>query len=258
MRILVTGSSGFIGSRLVEHLRSQGHEVHEYDIRSSLKFPAEKVDLVYHLASHVNAFASVAEPNQALENVEILYKVLEWMRMSGSLGIIFSSSREVYSGCNPYGASKVAGEAFIRAYCQAYGMAGVSARLANVYGPGNLGHRFIEATIMQARNGDKIKVYGGHEKVLNFLYIDDAVAQLAQCVEFLRPTHNKVVDLAFPVSYSLPEVAEIIMAKVGSASELEFLPNRRGETMRYVPKTVIFTPTVTLEEGIDKCIASLS
>lgn len=259
MKILVTGSAGFIGSRLVAALRDQQHhDVFEYDLKTGTKFPAEKVDLVYHLASHVNAFASVAEPRQGLENVEILYQVLEWMRMSGSHDIIFSSSREVYSGCNPYGASKIAGEAFIRSYCNAYDFGAVSARLANVYGPGNLGHRFIEATIQQAKNGDDIKVYGGREKLLNFLYVDDAVDQLLDCWQFLRPGHNKIVDLAYPTSYSLPAVAEIIIAKLGSTSKLNMIPNRLGETMRYVPKTLIFTPKVTLEEGIDRCIASLA
>lgn len=256
LNILVTGSSGFIGSRLVEYLRSRGDTVHEYDLKSTTKFPADPVDLVFHLASHVNAYASVAEPRQGLENVEVLYQVLEWMRFSGTKKIIFSSSREIYSGCNPYGASKAAGEAFLRAYCQSYGFAAVSARLANVYGPGNLGHRFIEATIAQAKRGEDIRVYGGHEKILNFLHIDDAVEQLADCVQFLRPTHNKIVDLAYPTSYSLPAVADIIIRKLGSVSRLNMVSNRVGETMRYVPKTVIFSPSISLEEGIDQCIAA--
>lgn len=254
MKILVTGSAGFIGSRLKEALLKQGHEVFDYDIMTVTDFPDEKVDLVYHLAARVNAFSSVANPLEGLENVETLFKVLEWMRSMDVKNIIFSSSREVYSCTNPYGASKIAGEAFIGAYVRSYGFGAVFPRLANIYGPGNLGHRFIESTIKLAKEDKDILIYGGEDKIMNFLHVDDAVKQLLICKELLQPAEIRTINIAYPTSYSLPVIASMIVTKLNSQSRILPVLNRPGETLEYVPDAIFYSPTVSLEEGIDQCI----
>lgn len=257
MKCLVTGSAGFLGQYLTEELVKQGHQVYGYDLKTSTIFPQEQIDIVYHLASHVNAFESVSDPMQGFDNVEILANVLEWMRNSGVQNIIFSSSRECYSCVNPYGASKLACEAFLRAYCASYGFSAVSCRLANLYGAGNLGFRFVDATIKSARKNEDIVVYGGDEKLLNFLHVTDAVDYLISAQSKLRPGHHEIIECAYPISYSLIYLAELIVGKLKSSSRIVSLPNRRGETLRYIPKVINRSPKVTIEEGIEECLVSL-
>ncbi len=162
MRILVTGSSGQIGTNLALRLQSDGHEVFGVDKRrntwtddfpyllqdlaghyapfrggiNGVEYP--NVDLVVHLAAHAKVHQLVRQPQRALENAVMTFNVLEYARLR-HLPIVFSSSREVYGDVHrfeeypeqaadfafaesTYSASKIAGEAFIYSYARCYGL----------------------------------------------------------------------------------------------------------------------------------------
>lgn len=174
MRILVTGSSGQIGTNLALRLQSDGHEVFGIDKRRNTwtdgfpyllqdlaghyaPFPGgingveyPDVDLVVHLAAHAKVHQLVRQPQRALENAVMTFNVLEYAR-SRDLPIVFSSSREVYGDVHrfeeypeqaadfaftesTYSASKIAGEAFIYSYARCYGLPYLVFRFSNVYG----------------------------------------------------------------------------------------------------------------------------
>lgn len=173
MRILITGSSGQIGTNLGLRLLAEGHEVFGVDIRGNSwtdAFPTilqdlsrqhpihpggiggidyPRVDLVVHLAAHAKVHQLVRFPEGALENIAMTYNVLEYCRQR-STPIIFSSSREVYGDIHrfeteenvadfaftesPYSASKIASEALIYSYARCYGVSYVVFRFSNVYG----------------------------------------------------------------------------------------------------------------------------
>jgi nucleoside-diphosphate-sugar epimerase len=119
MRILVTGSSGQIGTNLALRLAGEGHEIFGVDKRLNTwtddfryllqdlsghypSFPGgiggveyPEVDVVVHLAAHAKVHQLVRQPHRALENAVMTFNVLEFCRQQG-LPIVFSSSREVY------------------------------------------------------------------------------------------------------------------------------------------------------------------
>ena len=120
MRILVTGSSGQIGTNLALRLLRDGHEVFGVDKRPNPwvgnEFPTllqdlaghypafpggingveyPDVDLVVHLAAHAKVHQLVRQPHRALENAIMTFNVLEYAR-GRNLPIVFSSTREVY------------------------------------------------------------------------------------------------------------------------------------------------------------------
>ena len=120
MRVLVTGSSGQIGTNLALRLLADGHEVFGVDKRPNAwvgnafetllqdlaghysAFPGgingveyPEVDLVVHLAAHAKVHQLVAHPHRALENTMMTFNVLEYCRQRG-LPLVFSSTREVY------------------------------------------------------------------------------------------------------------------------------------------------------------------
>ncbi len=174
MRILITGSSGQIGTNLALRLLDEGHSVFGVDIRpntwtdridtllqdlsvpyqdfrggiGSARYPSD-ISLVVHLAAHAKVHELVKSPNRALENITITFNVLEYCRQNG-LPLIFSSSREVYGDIHryiteeshadfaftesPYSASKIAGEALVYSYAQCYGLRYLVFRFSNVYG----------------------------------------------------------------------------------------------------------------------------
>jgi nucleoside-diphosphate-sugar epimerase len=173
MRILITGSSGQIGTNLALRLLGDGHEVFGVDKRpnpwtdafpyllqdlSSVyrefgggigAAPYPKVDVVVHLAANAKVHELVEAPHRALENITLTFNVLEYCRHN-HVPIIFSSSREVYGDIHrylteeqqadfsftesPYSASKISGEALIYSYARCYGLRYLVFRFSNVYG----------------------------------------------------------------------------------------------------------------------------
>jgi UDP-glucose 4-epimerase len=174
MNVLITGSSGQIGTNLALHLQDQGHFVFGIDIRPNTwtdRFPTllqdlsvpqssfkggmghvdypPDLDIVVHLAAHAKVHELVEQPSRALENAIMTFNILEFCRHN-NLPLIFSSSREVYGDIHryiteesyadfaftesPYSASKIAGEAFIYSYAQCYGLRYLVFRFSNVYG----------------------------------------------------------------------------------------------------------------------------
>jgi UDP-glucose 4-epimerase len=174
MRVLITGSSGQIGTNLALRLLREGHSVFGVDKRQNAwsdafptllqdlagHYPAFKggiggveypqVDVVVHLAAHAKVHQLVSQPHRALENAVMTFNVLEFCRGTG-VPIVFSSTREVYGDVHrfegygeatadfaftesPYSASKIAGEAMIYSYARCYGLPYLVFRFSNVYG----------------------------------------------------------------------------------------------------------------------------
>lgn len=173
MHVLITGSSGQIGTNLALRLQEEGHQVFGVDKRvnpwtdrfryilqdlschyaahpagiGGVEYP--KVDLVVHLAAHAKVHQLVREPHRALENIVMTYNVLEFCRQTAT-PVIFSSSREVYGDINrfttgeenadfaytesTYSASKISGEALVYSYSRCYGLPYLVFRFSNVYG----------------------------------------------------------------------------------------------------------------------------
>lgn len=174
MRILITGSSGQIGTNLALKLQQEGHYVFGVDKRRNtwtndietlyqdlsmpyqdfevgighVEYPAD-LDMVVHFAAHAKVHELVEDPKRALENITMTFNVLEFCRHH-NLPIIFSSSREVYGDIHryiteeshadfaftesPYSASKISGEALVYSYAQCYNLPYLVFRFSNVYG----------------------------------------------------------------------------------------------------------------------------
>jgi UDP-glucose 4-epimerase len=173
MRIIITGSSGQIGTNLALRLTRDGHEVFGIDKRRNTwtkdfpyllqdlsghypSYPTgiggvdyPKSNVVVHLAAHAKVHQLVREPHRALENIVMTYNVLEYCRQTNT-PVIFSSSREVYGDIHrfeteettadfaytesTYSASKISGEALIYSYSRCYGLPYLVFRFSNVYG----------------------------------------------------------------------------------------------------------------------------
>ncbi len=174
MRVLITGSSGQIGTNLGLQLQALGHEVFGVDVRPNpwtdsiptllqdlsvsysdfhgglghVPYPRD-LDAVVHFAAHAKVHELVEQPHRALENINMTFNILEFCRQNEA-PIIFSSSREVYGDIHryfteesyadfaytesPYSASKISGEALIYAYAQCYELRYLAFRFSNVYG----------------------------------------------------------------------------------------------------------------------------
>lgn len=306
MRILITGSSGQIGTNLGLHLQRLGHTVFGVDKRpntwtdqietllqdlsipyrhfaqgiGAAEYPPD-LDAVVHLAAHAKVHQLVQEPDRALENITMVYNVLEFCRHN-RLPVIFSSSREVYGDIyryiteeshadfafteSPYSASKIAGEALVYSYAQCYDLRYLVFRFSNVYGRYDNDlermERVIPLFIRKIKNGEPIVVYG-QDKVLDFTYVDDCVAGITSGLERLvsGEISNHTINLAYGQGNTLVNMARFIAAELGVEPDMTVQPSRVGEVTHYVANIgkahalLDYNPTTSLSEGIHKAVA---
>jgi UDP-glucose 4-epimerase len=224
MKVLITGSSGQIGTNLALALVRRGEQVIGLDNRPNpwtQEFetalvdlvglarerktwtPAVKLDVIVHLAAHAKVFQLVQQPEKALENVEMSFAALEIARAART-PIVFGSSREVYGDItrhvtdesmadfvvaeSPYSASKIAGEAFFYSYARCYKIPHLVFRFSNVYGRYDNDlermERVIPLFVKMIGRDEPITVFG-RNKMLDFTYVDDCTAGVVAGVDAL-------------------------------------------------------------------------
>lgn len=271
MHILVTGSSGTIGTRLCERLLESGHAVSGIDwvpckwqeavknlttiidMRDAKAVaayePKQKIDAVVHLAANARVYELVEHPERALDNFITLFNALELARRLGIKKFIFASSRESYGNIaadkytedlvrvenceSPYTASKVGGEALVESYTRCYGIDHVIIRFSNVYGMYDDSVRVVPLFIRKCRANEPITVFG-KDKCLDFTYIDDAVSGVILMLEKFETAKNQTINLAYGEGTTLVHLAERVKELLGSSSEVNIGVPRTGEVVRYV------------------------
>jgi UDP-glucose 4-epimerase len=153
-------------------------------------------EVIFHLAAQINVRVSVEEPIfDARTNVLGTIEVLEAARRHSVDKVVFATSGGTIYGepdeselplgedrpleaHSPYGASKIAGEKYLRTYQALYGLDWTSLALTNVYGPrqdpaGEAGVVAIFAEQMLA--GEPAVIFGDGDQTRDFVHVDDVV-----------------------------------------------------------------------------------
>lgn len=292
--ILVTGSSGTVGTALCQQLLERGYDVTGTDIKPNRwsdtvndrtiiadlteesaedKLP-DSIDLVIHLAANARVHKLVQNPELAQDNFNTTFTILEYAREIGA-DFIFSSSREVYGNngkiiydetdtyvdeCeSPYTASKIGGEALVKSYDVCYDIDTSIVRFSNVYGKYDASNRVIPLFIAQASRGEDLTVFGD-DKVLDFTYIDDCVDGVVRVVEQFNKAAGSTFNIASGEGTSLVEVAETIVDKTDADVSIHIEENRTGEVARYVAdiskanKILGYEPSYDIDAGIEATV----
>jgi UDP-glucose 4-epimerase len=272
MNVLITGSSGQIGTNLALTLLDRGDGVIGVDKRRNTwtprfqttlldltqvkpdELPVGPFDVVVHLAANAKVFALVENPQGAMDNISMLFSTLEYCR-ERRIPIVFASSREVYGDIHrhvtdegaadfvvaesPYSASKIAGEALVYSYAQCYELPFLVFRYSNVYGRYDNDidrlERVIPLFIRRIERGEPIVVYG-REKVLDFTYVDDCIAGTVAGIDALvaRRVIGQTINLAGGQGNTLGDVVDLIAVTLKKNPSVRYEPTRPGEVTRYV------------------------
>ena len=236
-------------------------------------------DVVFHLAVQC-VRRSLGEP---LHNHEVnatgTLNVLEVARRRRVRRFIYCSSSEVYGncGCEPlvetatvcepatvYGAAKLAGEHYAKAYWQTYALPTIVVRPFNTYGPrehtsGDLGE-VIPRFVIRVLNGLPPVIFGTGENGRDFTYVTETVrgiALAAGCDALV----GRVVNIAYGEMVTVRQLAEAIARLCGRPGlQPRFIEPRPGDVRalqadtRLARETLGFAAEVNLEEGLRQYI----
>ncbi|HEX3931115.1 MAG TPA: NAD-dependent epimerase/dehydratase family protein [Nocardioides sp.] len=296
-RVLVTGGAGFIGVNLAPVLASLGYLTRCYDdFSTGRRADAERaaydevvvgdiLDLaalteaargcahVVHLAAQAGVPASVRAPLEDSElNVRGTLNTLLAARDAKVGGFVFASSNAplgeitppahedmVPRPTSPYGASKLAGEAYCSAFTGSYGLPTTVLRFANVYGPFSY-HKgsVVAAFCKQAMAGQPLVVYGDGTQTRDFVFVEDLCRGVGAALA--HDGEATVAHLGSGVETTVLDVAQLVADRLGGAS-VEHQAERAGDVMRNYADISLarellgFEPRVTLEEGLDRTVA---
>jgi UDP-glucose 4-epimerase len=230
-------------------------------------------DFVFHLAANADVRSGTEHPERDLDqNTIATFNVLEAMRANGCKRIGFSSTGSIYGEpeifptpedapfplqTSLYGASKLAAEGMIQAYCEGFGFQGYIFRFVSI-----LGERYTHGHIFDfyrklSEDPSKLYVLGDGKQRKSYLYVQDCIDAMLLAIRILN---NKVhvlnlgTDEASRVNDSIGWISE----RLGLRPELSYSGGERGwigdspfillDTRRI--RALGWKPKLTIREGV--------
>jgi GDP-L-fucose synthase len=257
MNVLVTGGGGFLGTHLVERLRSEGLDPlvarrRDYDLTvaadAARLFADAQPSLVFHLAAEVGGIgANRANPGRYwYANLAMGINVLEQSRLAGVeklvlLGTICSYPKfaptpfreeDLWNGYPeetnaPYGVAKKALLVGAQSYREQYGLSSIYLLPVNLYGPGDnfdleTSH-VIPALVRkmieaEGRGETEVVLWGDGSPTREFLYVEDCAEGIALASQ--RYNGDEPVNLGTGDEISIKNLAELVAEATGFSGEI--------------------------------------
>jgi len=238
------------------------------------------VDTVFHLAANADVRFGTDHPRRDLEqNTIATHNVLEAMRSNGVRKIAFSSTGSVYGeakviptpedGPFPiqtslYGASKLAGEGLIAAYCEGFGFQSCIFRFVSV-----LGERYTHGHVFDffhrlSQDPTRLPVLGNGKQRKSYMYVQDCVDAILLAMDKATGKVN-VFNLGYDGYVEVNDSIALICKTLGVTPRLEYSGGERGwigdnpfihlDVSRI--KALGWDPKLTIPEGILKTLTWL-
>jgi UDP-glucose 4-epimerase len=233
-------------------------------------------DYAFHLAA-LWLYECVHEPRKALEaNVVGTYNVVETAHEAGIKKVVYSSSASVYGNAveepmteehpfhnrTMYGATKIAGEQFFRAFHEQHGLDYVGHRYMNIYGPRMDYQGTYVSVIMKVL--DRIDanlpplIYGDGSHTYDFVHVEDVAR--ANILSLKAEATDTFFNIGTGVGTTIDELVGILLEITGSGIEPEYLPqeqvfvtNRIGST-ELAEQLLGFRAEVDLRAGLESVV----
>jgi UDP-glucose 4-epimerase len=295
VRVVVSGGAGFIGSHVADAFVARGDDVlviddlstgkreyvpeqatlTELDVADAARLTERLSDfgpeLICHLAAQASVTVSVSDPElDFASNVRGTFNVCQVAAALGSRVLFTSTGGALYGNdapiptpesyvaqpLSPYGASKLAGEAFVATQARSLGLAHVVLRLGNVYGPRQNPHG--EAGVVaifseRLLNGESPIVYGHGKPTRDYLHVADVTRAFTAAAD---TDASGTFNIGWGREVSVTELLERLQRVAGTNLEPRLEPLRPGELDRSAIDSgaaadgLGWRPEIELDEGI--------
>jgi nucleoside-diphosphate-sugar epimerase len=288
-KILITGSTGFVGRHLIPKLINEGYDILEVtrNIEKSTKLfkgATKKVNIesrdfknaivdfnpsfVIHLASYLTASDSWDDVDKLItSNLVLLAKVLNAVSANDLKLFVNTGTFAEYQKGNEefvpayfYAATKTASRSFVDYFSKAYKFKQTTVVPYTIYGGVDSQKKIIDLIYDSTLNHKKIDLTAG-EQVLDFIHIDDVVEfyiTLLEKYELLPEKSN--LHIGSGVGYNLKQVADLIESITSRKTNINWGGRKYRETdvmyavanLADVKSILNWCPKIKLKEGIRK------
>lgn len=217
-------------------------------------------------------------PRSAFDvNVRGTFNVMDACIRNGVSRLVYSSSASVYGDAvtepmeedhpfnnkNFYGATKICGEAMLRAYHHRYGLDYVGLRYMNVYGPRQDYHGAYIAVIMKMLDaidrGEAPTILGDGSEAFDFVAVEDCAA--ANVCAMKASATDEFYNVGTGIRTSLKELAEKLLNLTGCNKEIVYAPRSQATLVRNrigsptkAAEQIDFSAAIDLDEGLRRLI----
>lgn len=270
MKILITGTSGFIGGELVKTLIKENYEVwglsRKYvdcgiekshyltkDLMSDElnKTVPNDLDVIVHLAGIAAPSNALADPSEAMRVNALGTVNMLNLAKDRKIPLVFASSVYIYDGCtefpwhedmplkprSPLGASKLAAESIARAYAECFSVNSVALRFFTVYGPGSKDIQFIPSALKKIHDAKDVVEFGSSKSTRDFIFIDDVISGIISSIKFVKEDSGfNIFNFGSGKEMSIEKCVDLMVRLFGK-SKLKIifdkLPLRKDEVAGY-------------------------
>lgn len=278
MKIIVTGSCGFVGERLCQKLRFNGHVVIEIDRKFGHEITHENVfedidsvDLIIHLAAKSFVPDSFNIPVQFYQtNILGTLNVLELARKTKAKVLYFSSyiygipnelpvsEKHKVSPHNPYAQSKLMSEGLCFAYYRDFGVHSIIFRPFNIYGKGQSDYFLIPSIFNQIDSGEVSLLDPDPKR--DYVHVEDVTEAVIQTVK-KDFSGCETYNIGTGISVSVRDLVNLIKEHCKTKFEVTYKNNaRRNEVsdcyadIAKAKKELNWLPKININEGIKKIV----
>jgi UDP-glucose 4-epimerase len=274
MRILVTGSEGFLGVVLCKMLKRNGHEVVPFDLlngqnildKKQLSSALSNCQACIHLAAIADLYEAEDAPEKTYQiNVEATNVLLD-LAEEKKIRLLFASTVCAYgNNGNPinqedsplaptevYAASKVMAEALFRERLEKHAIL----RLATFYGPGMRSSLATSVFLKAIIHGQEVNIHGDGQQTRCYTHVEDIASGI---LAVLEADANGIFNISAEQEVSVVELIQIISQLTGKEAKINFVEERFGQIFQSRNsieklKSLGWSPKYNLLSGLETCL----
>jgi nucleoside-diphosphate-sugar epimerase len=254
VRILVTGSSGAVGTATVPLLEAANHQVDGYDVldhadirdgvQLARRLESGQIDRILHLAAVARFADADADPLRAYGTNVLGTEVVAQTAQRFSIPLVYASTGSVYMpveqvppitedfqarGNSVYGVSKYLGELMVRKIRSPW----IILRYAHIYGHQKAGKGLIGAFLDRVSRGLAPTLYGGKQSN-DFTYIEDIATANLKALTAPWDAWNQVYNIGTGEEITAEDAVEALSEVFDYRGPIEHLGSRAVDSQRFV------------------------